>query len=109
MSECGEDKEEDLLREKFPHERSEYEKKARDKRPADEISSSDEREPPSFKERNRVSLGFDTVNDEGTCVIPFLSCMTLRPLLHTHVFCCCYGSNNCACFRLMHILGYTCP
>ena len=65
--------EEDIRRAKFARENAGCEKRTRDKRPAEEISSA------------------------------------VWPLLCTHVFCCCYGSNNCACFRLMSLLGYTCP
>ena len=46
----------DLLRAKFSREDAERETKARDKRSAEEISSADESEPTSFKERKRVSL-----------------------------------------------------
>ena len=101
--------EEDIRRAKFPGENGGCEKRTCDKRPVEEITSVDEGESSVFKERKRGSLVSDAVNEEGTCVISSLSHMSLCPLLCTHVFCCCYGSNNCVSFRLIHLLGYTCP
>ena len=61
-------KEEDLQREKSAHKWADLEKKVRDKRPAEEISSVDESEPSYSKERKSTSFGIDagTFNDEGT-------------------------------------------
>jgi hypothetical protein len=98
--------EEAILRAKIAREdteREEKEKKARDKRSEEEINSTDENEPSSQKERKCFSLGFDTVNDEGTCVIPSLSCMSLCPLWCTHVFL------FLLCLKQLHILSLDTP
>ena len=85
--------------EKLAHEVANLKKKASDKRSAEDMDEAEEEEIQPSRERKRTASDiFNILQDEGTCVNSNSNCMTLWPLLRTHAFCYCYGSNNCACF-----------
>jgi hypothetical protein len=102
--------EEDLLRAKFARKDAEREKKACDKRTADEMSSADEDERSSSKERKRTSSGINTdiFNDEGTCTNSNSQLhVTVAFVAHT-CFLLLLWFKQCACFCLVRLLGCTC-
>jgi hypothetical protein len=70
-------KEQNLQREKSVFLKAEDDKKARDKRMSEEISSADESEASSSKKQKCVppgtNTGIDSFNDEGTCATPLAS------------------------------------
>jgi hypothetical protein len=72
-------------REKFARDLANLQQKSHDKRPADEMSSAEEEEMPSSKERKRTASDiFGVLQDEGTCANSNFNCMTLCPLLRAH-------------------------
>ena len=70
---------ENIEREKFEREKSNFGPQSREKRPVETISSEDEIESPTSKERKRVSssiddtVRFQAFNDEGTYDLPLFS------------------------------------